>query len=285
MEDRSGRLFGGHLIHRLSEHKCETKLKLRVSLTGRCARLHLTKLPANGRSMTAMTLPTDTPRRRPLWPLFLMPILLLIAAAAWSAFWFYAASQAEVKADAWRAQEAKSGRIYDCAKRSVAASRSALRSAATAPRVTLTSQTAGRPRRSAGHGQPRRNPGRRAGLRSEIADRGIHRAGDDFRIAARACDAGELEQGARQRGRTAGHSAARLDRVRRCRDRPRQRIRCRCRWRAPNMSNCTAGLPRLDRRSSRDRDRAADRRRQRAGSASAAGAAVRCRHADDAERA
>jgi len=34
--------------------------------------------------MTTMTLPTDTPRRRSRWPLFLMPILLLIAAAAWT---------------------------------------------------------------------------------------------------------------------------------------------------------------------------------------------------------
>jgi len=63
---------------------------------------------------------TIAPRRRPLWRLFIMPILLLIAAAAWSAFWFFAASQVDVRADAWRAQEAKSGRVYDCAKRSVA---------------------------------------------------------------------------------------------------------------------------------------------------------------------
>jgi len=48
------------------------------------------------------------------------PIILLVLAVAWSCFWFYAASQAEVAADAWRAQEAKSGRIYDCAKRSIA---------------------------------------------------------------------------------------------------------------------------------------------------------------------
>ena len=38
---------------------------------------------------------TLAPRRRPLWRLFIMPVLLLIAAAAWSAFWFYAASQVE----------------------------------------------------------------------------------------------------------------------------------------------------------------------------------------------
>jgi len=67
--------------------------------------------------MSDMTL---APRRRPLWRLFIMPALLLVAAVAWSAFWFYAASEVDVKADAWRAQEAKSGRVYDCAKRSVA---------------------------------------------------------------------------------------------------------------------------------------------------------------------
>src|SRR5260370_7720973 len=67
--------------------------------------------------MSDMTL---APRRRPLWRLFIAPVLLLIAAAPWSAFWFYAASQVDVKADAWRAHEAKSGRVYDWASRSVA---------------------------------------------------------------------------------------------------------------------------------------------------------------------
>jgi hypothetical protein len=93
--------------------------------------------------MTDMTFAPDIPRRRPLWQLFLMPILLLIAAAAWSAFWLYAASQAEVKADAWRAQEAKSGRSYDCAKRSVAGFPFRLEVRCEGARVTLTSQMAG----------------------------------------------------------------------------------------------------------------------------------------------
>jgi len=93
--------------------------------------------------MTDMILAPHVSRRRPLWQLFLMPILLLIAAAAWSAFWFYAASQAEVKADAWRAQEAKSGRSYDCAKRSVAGFPFRLEVRCEGARVTLTSQTAG----------------------------------------------------------------------------------------------------------------------------------------------
>ena len=83
------------------------------------------------------------PRRRPLWRLFLPPILLLIAAVAWSAFWFYAASEAEVKADAWRAQEAKSGRVYDCAKRTVAGFPFRLEIRCDGASVSLISQTAG----------------------------------------------------------------------------------------------------------------------------------------------
>jgi hypothetical protein len=86
---------------------------------------------------------TVTPHRRPLWGLFLMPALLLIAAAAWSAFWFYAASEAEVKADAWRAQEARSGRVYDCAKRTVAGFPFRLEVRCDGASVSLISQTAG----------------------------------------------------------------------------------------------------------------------------------------------
>jgi hypothetical protein len=93
--------------------------------------------------MTDMTLAPHVSRRRPLWQLFLAPILLVMAAAAWSAFWFYAVSQAEVKADAWRAQEAKSGRSYDCARQSVAGFPFRLEVRCEGARVTLTSQTAG----------------------------------------------------------------------------------------------------------------------------------------------
>jgi hypothetical protein len=89
--------------------------------------------------MSDMTL---APRRRPLWRLFIMPILLLIAAAAWSAFWFFAASQVDGRADAWRAQEAKSGRVYDCAKRSVAGFPFRLEVRCDGASVTLLSQTA-----------------------------------------------------------------------------------------------------------------------------------------------
>ena len=89
--------------------------------------------------MSDMTL---APRRRPLWRLFIMPILLLIAAAAWSVFWFFAASQVDARADAWRAQEAKSGRVYDCAKRSVAGFPFRLEVRCDGASVTLLSQTA-----------------------------------------------------------------------------------------------------------------------------------------------
>jgi hypothetical protein len=89
--------------------------------------------------MSDMTL---APRRRPLWRLFIMPVLLLIAAAAWSVFWFFAASQVEVRADAWRAQEAKSGRVYDCAEHSVAGFPFRLEVRCDGASVSLISQTA-----------------------------------------------------------------------------------------------------------------------------------------------
>ena len=92
--------------------------------------------------MSTMTLAPNASRRRSRWPLFLMPILLLIAAVAGSGFWFYAVSQAEVKADAWRAQEAKSGRSYDCTKQSIGGYPFRIEVRCDGARVTLTSQTA-----------------------------------------------------------------------------------------------------------------------------------------------
>lgn len=86
---------------------------------------------------------TLAPRRRPLWRLFIIPILLVVAALAWSAFWFYAASEVDAKADAWRAQEAKSGRVYDCAKRTVAGFPFRLEVRCDGASVSLVAQTAG----------------------------------------------------------------------------------------------------------------------------------------------
>jgi hypothetical protein len=86
---------------------------------------------------------TIAPRRRPLWRLFFMPVLLLLAAAAWSAFWFYSASRVDETVDAWRAREAKSGRVYDCARRSVAGYPFRLEVRCDGASVSLQSQTAG----------------------------------------------------------------------------------------------------------------------------------------------
>jgi hypothetical protein len=83
------------------------------------------------------------PRRRPLWRLFIMPVLLLVAAAAWSAFWFYSAAKVDETADAWRAREARSGRVYDCARRSVAGYPFRLEVRCDGVNVSLTAQTAG----------------------------------------------------------------------------------------------------------------------------------------------
>ncbi len=91
-----------------------------------------------------MTDITSAEHNRRFWRFFILPILLLIAAAAWSAFWFYAASEAEVRAEAWRAREAKSGRIYDCTKRSMAGFPFRFEVRCEAASVSLISQTAGR---------------------------------------------------------------------------------------------------------------------------------------------
>jgi hypothetical protein len=86
---------------------------------------------------------TVAPRRRSLWRLFIMPALLLVAAIAWSAFWFYAASKVDETADAWRAREAKSGRVYECAKRSLAGFPFRFEARCSDASVALVSQTAG----------------------------------------------------------------------------------------------------------------------------------------------
>ena len=86
---------------------------------------------------------TLAPRRRSLWRLFIMPALLLVAAIAWSAFWFYAASKVDETADDWRAREAKSGRVYECAKRSLAGFPFRFEARCSGASVALVSQAAG----------------------------------------------------------------------------------------------------------------------------------------------
>ena len=91
---------------------------------------------------------TPAPRRRPLWRLFILPALLVVAAAAWSGFWFYAASEVGVRADAWRAQEAKAGGSTIAASARSPASRSVSKSAATTPACRWFRRRRARRRRS-----------------------------------------------------------------------------------------------------------------------------------------
>jgi len=90
-------------------------------------------------------MPASSPLlRRRLWPVFVMPVLVLLAAAAWSAFWFYAASQVDKQFEGWRSREARSGRAYDCADRSVSGFPFRLEVRCERPLVTLVAQTAAR---------------------------------------------------------------------------------------------------------------------------------------------
>ena len=109
--------------------------------------------------------------------------------SAWSGFWFYAASQVDVKADAWRAQEAKSGRVYDCGKRSVAGFPFRLEVRCDDASVSLVSQTA---EQAATQAPFTAKLGEILVVAQiydpETADRRIHRAGDDLRSRPAAVD-------------------------------------------------------------------------------------------------
>jgi hypothetical protein len=59
------------------------------------------------------------PRSNRPW-LIAIPLALVIALGiAWTALWFYAAGQAEVRLNDWRDQQAKNGRIVTCASQAV----------------------------------------------------------------------------------------------------------------------------------------------------------------------
>ena len=183
---------------------------------------------------------TPAPRRRPLWRLFIMPALLVVAAAAWSAFWFYAASEVGVRADAWAAQEAKSGRVYACGKRSVAGFPFRLEVRCDDASVALVSQTAGAQAPFTA----------RLGEIMVIAQ--IYQPKlliAEFKAPATLSDRGQPPSmkvnwslGQQQRVRAAGSSAARLHRVQQSLDRPRQRTGRDAAREAPATSNCTAAF-------------------------------------------
>jgi hypothetical protein len=57
--------------------------------------------------------------RRRLWPVFVMPGLVLLLAVGWSGFWYFASSQISSQFDRWKDREAKAGRVYDCGQLAV----------------------------------------------------------------------------------------------------------------------------------------------------------------------
>src|SRR4051794_32254195 len=76
---------------------CMIRSPNRSHFGGSCAATaDLTKFSALGPAMSDFVLSRRRPRR---WPLFIMPVVVLLAAAAWSAFWFYAASQVDRNVD------------------------------------------------------------------------------------------------------------------------------------------------------------------------------------------
>jgi len=58
-----------------------------------------------------------TPRRR-LWPV-LVPVAVIVLAAAWSGLWYYAATVADRTLSGWVAREAAAGRSYTCGSQGI----------------------------------------------------------------------------------------------------------------------------------------------------------------------
>jgi hypothetical protein len=70
--------------------------------------------------ITELSYPAQDARpRRRLWLIASPLILMLVLAAGWSAFWFYAASQATARIAEWQEREARAGRAFACAQQNV----------------------------------------------------------------------------------------------------------------------------------------------------------------------
>jgi len=66
-----------------------------------------------------MTYHSELAPRRRSW-LIATPLMLVVALGiAWSAFWYWAAGQAETRINAWQAQQASAGRAFACGKQTV----------------------------------------------------------------------------------------------------------------------------------------------------------------------
>src|SRR5437763_16931902 len=66
-----------------------------------------------------MTYHAELAPRRRSWLIATPLIIVLALAAAWSAFWYYAAGQAETRINGWQTQQASAGRAFTCGKQAV----------------------------------------------------------------------------------------------------------------------------------------------------------------------
>jgi hypothetical protein len=81
------------------------------------------------------------PRRR-LWPVFVMPGVVVVLAIGWSVFWYVASSEIGSQFERWKVQEAKAGRLYDCGELSVGGYPFRFEVQCSGARASLAAQTA-----------------------------------------------------------------------------------------------------------------------------------------------
>src|SRR4051812_48193806 len=68
----------------------------------------------SGHKRACMTYHAELAPRRRRWLIATPLIFVLVLAAGWSGFWYYAATAARTRLDAWQAQQAQAGRIFSC---------------------------------------------------------------------------------------------------------------------------------------------------------------------------
>ena len=166
---------------------------------------------------TSMTYHAElAPRRRP-WLIAMPLVIVLLLGAVWSGVWYYAAGEAETRMNDWQAQQAKAGRVFACGTQTVGGFPFRIE-------VRCDERGGGTEgHAAAARDQAEGDPGGRAGVGPEAADRGVHRAADRVRArASRPCTR-HLDARAGERARNAGHAGARLDRGRRAQARGRRR--------------------------------------------------------------
>jgi hypothetical protein len=87
--------------------------------------------------MTSHTFDAAAARPRRRWRIVAPFLVVMLLAAGWSGFWYYAAARAQSEFAAWRTREAAKGREVSCASESVAGFPFRLELRCTSPAVTL----------------------------------------------------------------------------------------------------------------------------------------------------